>query len=184
MMQVKPANARARSSTGRARPLPAAGVLRAAGRGLVLALAAAAAQAQSGTVWRCVDGSGHAQYTNVKTDTEGGNCTPVVREVSVVQPQAPARAERAAGTPGYPKVDAGTQKSRDDSRRKILEDELVGEQSELAKAKQALAEQEAVRNGNERNYQRVLDRLQPYQDAVAQHERNIDALQKELAAMK
>jgi hypothetical protein len=41
-------------------------------------------------------------------------------------------------------------------------------------------EQEAVREGGEKNYQRVLDRLKPYQDSVQLHERNIDALQKEI----
>ena len=37
-----------------------------------------------------------------------------------------------------------------------------------------------MRTGDEKNYQRVLDRLQPYKDRVAQHERNIQAIQKEL----
>ena len=43
---------------------------------------------------------------------------------------------------------------------------------------------EAIRTGDERNYQRVLDRLQPYKDKVALHERNIEALKKEIGNLK
>jgi hypothetical protein len=41
-----------------------------------------------------------------------------------------------------------------------------------------------VRYGDEQNYQRVLDRLKPFQDAVERHERNIAALRKELASLR
>ena len=47
-----------------------------------------------------------------------------------------------------------------------------------------LAEQEAVRSGDERNYQRVLERLEPFKNKVALHERNIEAIQKELAKVR
>ena len=160
---------------------------------LILCFAAVAAvatsspaRAQAGDVWRCEDGSGRFQYTNVRSDTEGKRCTQVTREVSVVTSPPPVEGRRPGpgGTSGIPNVDPKTQRARDDSRRKILEDELAGEQRALEKAKEALTEQEGVRNGNERNYQRVLDRLQPYQDAVSQHEKNIDALQKEISAVK
>jgi len=109
----------------------------------------------------------------------------VTREVSVVS--APAPAPRAAATPtppNFPKVDKDTQKSRDDGRRRILEDELTTEQKGLTYARSKLAEQEAVRNGDEKNYQRVLDRLKPYQDAVERHERNVTALKRELSALR
>ena len=94
---------------------------------------------------------------------------------------------RAAGTPspaGFPKVDGDTQKARDNDRRKILEQELATEQKNLDQAKKELAEQEAVRTGDERNYQRVIERLQPFKDKVALHERNIEALKKEIGNLK
>ena len=151
----------------------------------VSVVAALPVRAQSGNVWRCMDAAGRPQYTNVKGDTEGRNCTLVTREVSVVQ--NPVAAKPAAMSPGAApgaSVDPRTQRARDDNRRKILTDELATEQHALEKAKEALSEQESIRNGDERNYQRVLDRLQPYQNAVAQHERNVDAIQKELASLK
>jgi DNA polymerase III delta prime subunit len=81
-------------------------------------------------------------------------------------------------------VQDDTQKARDNDRKRILEQELAGEQRSLEQAKKELAEQEAVRLGDERNYQKMLDRLQPYKDRVGQHERNIQAIQKELGALR
>jgi Domain of unknown function (DUF4124) len=151
------------------------------------------AYAQS-TVWRCTEADGRAHYTNIKKETEGKTCQVVTREVSVVSGNplaaAPA-ATRATGTqaatatpPGFPRVDRETQRSRDDGRRKILEDELATEEKSLLDAKTKLTEQESVRLGDEKNYQRVLDRLKPYQEAVERHERNVAALKREMASAK
>lgn len=83
-----------------------------------------------------------------------------------------------------PRVGEDTQKARDDERRRILEQELADETTQLTLAKQQLAAQEATRDGNERNYQRFLERVQPYRDAVATHERNLDAIKREIANLK
>ncbi len=37
-----------------------------------------------------------------------------------------------------------------------------------------------MRSGDERNYARVEERLQPYKDSVETHEKNIEALRREL----
>jgi hypothetical protein len=150
-------------------------------------LVAAAAQAQGqGTVWKCVEADGRPHYTNIKKETEGKQCTVVTKEVSVVPtPSAPAKAAGAEkSSSDFPKVDRDTQKARDASRRRILEEELAAEEKGLVDAKAKLAAQEAVRYGDEQNYQRVLDRLKPFQDAVERHERNITALKKELAGLR
>lgn len=168
-----------------------------------LALAAATCSATGawaqGAVYRCLDENGRPQYTNVRTDTEGKKCTLVTREVSVVPgggAPSGASAPRPAGAPptaaappggspsGFPRVDPNTQRARDDSRRKILDDELAAERRSLEKAKADLTEQQSIRNGDERNYQRVLDRLKPYQDAVERHERNVGAIEKEIGNLR
>jgi hypothetical protein len=144
-----------------------------------------------GTVWKCTDADGRAHYTNIKKDTEGRSCQIVTKEVSVVPAgQTPAQAANrsaAAQTPtpaNFPRVDRETQKARDDGRRRILEDELATEEKSLSDAKARLTEQESVRLGDEKNYQRVLDRLKPYQDAVERHERNVSALRREIANLR
>ena len=97
---------------------------------------------------------------------------------------APESQPKPGASESFPKVDGETQKKRDDERRRILETELANEQEQLEAARQKLAEQEAIRTGDEQNYQRFLDRVQPYRDAVANHERNIEAIRREISNLK
>lgn len=150
-------------------------------RHLPLLIALAAASAQADTLYKCTDDSGHTTYTNQKGAAK--KCAVLSQDQPVSTFSVPPR--RAAATPGdFPRVAADTQKARDNDRRKIIENELATEQKGLEDAKKTLAEQEAVREGGERNYQRVLERLKPYQDNVELHQRNVEALQKELANTK
>ena len=41
-----------------------------------------------------------------------------------------------------------------------------------------------MRYGDERNYARVQERLKPFQETVAMHEKNIASLQQEIANLK
>ena len=132
-------------------------------------------------VFKCVDEEGHVTYTNTKPSAKA-KCSQLSRDQRVST--VPGRATSAPSPAGFPKVDGDTQKARDSDRRKILEQELAAEQKSLEQAKKDLAEQEAIRTGDERNYQRVLDRLQPFKDKVALHERNIEALQKEIRNLR
>ena len=161
----------------------------------ILAVLAGGAWSQTtqNVVFRCVDDAGRPQYTNVRADTVGRQCQVVQKEITVVpsatliKPQLALANERAgtsAVTASGTRVDKETQKGRDSSRRKILEDELIQEQQMLSHAKNALAQQEGVRNADERNYQRVLDRLKPYQEIVDRHSRNVEALNKEIASAR
>jgi hypothetical protein len=148
---------------------------------LVFVLAAPA----RGDTFKCIDANGRATYTNMKEETKGKNCSVVMREISVVPAVPPARSAAANPSPaGFPKVDPATQKNRDGARRRILEEELSGEAKALAQAKTELTEQESIRTGDEKNYQRVLDRLQKYKDEVERHEKNVEALKKELSNAK
>lgn len=149
---------------------------------LLLMLFAGAAQAD--TLYKCTDPAGHTTYTNQKGDAK--NCV-ILSQDKPVSTFAPPPTKPRANTPtpeSFPKVSSETQKGRDSDRRRILEEELASERRSLDGAKRTLAEQEAVREGGERNYQKYLDRLKPLQDSVQLHERNIEALQKELANLK
>ena len=156
--------------------------------GLLLGMAAVTTPAWS-QIFRCVDGDGKITYSNVGAHK---GCKRMQLDTpNTVASSPPART--TGRTPGaaanptpvdFPKVSGDAQKSRDNDRRTILEQELGAEQKSLEQAKKELSEQEAIRQGNEKNYQRVLDRLQPYKDKVAQHERNIEAITKELSKLK
>lgn len=144
-------------------------------------------------VYKCTDPQGRVTYTNDRTLARGCKALDPSQPVSTV-PAAPRRAAPAPRTSapaatnpaavGFPQVSPADQRSRDQSRRQLLEFELASEQAALQAAETALAEQEAVRLGDERNYQKVLDRLQPFRDRVELHKRNLDALRGEIARLR
>jgi len=147
----------------------------------LLSLLAWPAYAQD--IYKC-DVDGRTTYSNVPTT----KCRKLV-----LDPVNLAPAPKAARTPtpgNFPKVDDQTQKSRDGDRRRILETELAAEQKNAEQAKKALAEQEATVLPNERmqgggiSGGKVEERLQPYKDKVALHERNIEAVSKEIANLR
>jgi hypothetical protein len=137
------------------------------------ALCATAAHAQVTEIYKCYDENGRPLYTSDKRDTRGKKCELVSREINVVPaPPAPK---------AFPRESASQRASAKGRQRAILEKELATEQQLLAKAQKDLAEQEAIRTGDERNYARVLERLQPYKDSVETHQKNIEALKRELS---
>jgi septal ring factor EnvC (AmiA/AmiB activator) len=142
-------------------------------------LSAGVCYAQSGGTYRCVDQHGRSTYTNVKEEMAGKKCTVVSREVSVVPAQQPTVQPKIA-----PAAAGSSASSRAVERRKILEEELSDEEKRLGEAREKLAEQQAIRSGDERNYQRVLDRLKPFEDTVEQHEKNIAQLKRELSSIR
>lgn len=148
---------------------------------LLMVVAALLALPAWADVYKCVDDDGHVTYTNTKPSAKT-KCSALSRDQRVST--VPGRAANTPSPPGFPKVDGDTQKARDNDRRKILDQELAAEQKNLDQAKKELAEQEAVRTGDERNYQRVIERLQPFKDKVALHERNLEALKKEIGNLR
>jgi hypothetical protein len=146
---------------------------------------AAPAHAQVTEIYKCLDEGGRPLYTSDKKDTAGKKCELVSREVNVVPAQKlniPPRAapRESVRREAFPKESPSTQASAKERRREILEKELAAEQELLAKARQDLAAQEATRSGDEQNYARVLERLQPFKDNVDLHQKNVEALRREL----
>src|SRR3954468_2871645 len=152
--------------------------------GAALAALAPPAPAQVTEIYKCLDPTGRPLYTSDKKDTEGKKCELVSREINVVPAQRipipRATPRENARRDGFPKETPAAQASAKERQREILEKELAAEQELLAKAKQELADQEATRSGDERNYARVEERLQPYKDTVDLHQKNVEALRREL----
>lgn len=146
---------------------------------LVFFLFTSAVHAQ---IYECVDASGNKRFTNIKAEAKGCRLLDVGPINTIPAPPLPGKS--APGPATFPKVDVETQKKRDGDRRRILEQELANEQKQLAAAQKELADQQAVRLGSERNYQRVLDRLEPYQKKVKVHEDNIESLKRELTNLR
>jgi hypothetical protein len=154
------------------------GVSRALILGMFGAALALPAHAQRTEIFKCVDASGRASYTNDRRETAGKQCEVVTTQINVAPPPKPA-----ASRP-FPRESAAERGNATSRQREILEKELAAEEQDLAKARQALAEQESVRSGDERNYARVLERLQPYKDRIETHEKNVEALKRELSSLR
>jgi len=106
------------------------------------------------------------------------------------------KAPRTATPADFPRVDSATQKQRDDTRRKVLEDELAAEQKALEQAKKDYAEGEAdpetfkttikgkdgkPQTVTRRDVAKFEEKMKKLQENVDLHEKNIQLLQKELA---
>jgi hypothetical protein len=112
---------------------------------------------------KCVDAQGKVTYID-ETAPGAEKCKPITGSTVVVPADKPA----ASPSPVQP------DNSLEQKRQHIADAE-----AKLAQAKQQLAEQEAVREGNERNYARVLERLAPYQAAVEAAEKELERAKAE-----
>ena len=150
---------------------------------LVGALSAGVAHAQPKPqgvteIFKCRAENGQVTYTNDRRQAEKQKCELVTSQINVAPPltKPPPRASS-----NFPRETATQSASARERQREILQKELAAEEAALAKARQTLAEQEGIRTGDERNYARVLERLQPLKDSVENHQKNIAALKRELA---
>lgn len=103
------------------------------------------------------------------------------REAAIGERPAPppaAQKPAAKGPGSFPKESAAERALGKERQREILEKELAAEQQLLAKAKTELAEQ--AMHWSEKRDSAILERVQPYKDNVELHERNIEALKREL----
>lgn len=118
-----------------------------------------------GSMYKCTTRSGNIAYFNV--------------------PGAVASTARTPTPAGFPKVDAGTQKGRDILRNKVLTDELATEEKLLTEARAAYGDGTPPPLPDEKaNAQKYADRLARLRQTVALHEKNIEALKRELAASR
>jgi hypothetical protein len=139
----------------------------------------ACAQAQQvKTLWNCKDPAGRTTLTDQKADTVGKECRVVSEERVTVVPAA--KIKSPANFPRETPAERATSKAK---QRDTLEKELSQEEAMLADARKRLAEQEAIRTGDEKNYAKVVERLKPYKDTVEVHEKNVEALKRELTSL-
>jgi hypothetical protein len=150
---------------------------------LPIALIAASSFAET---CKYVDKDGKIIYSNVSIkNARKITCfQPPPQVAPETPPAAPSAAPAPTSVPDKNRVNPSTQRKRDDERRQILEEELAREQTALAEARRALSEQEAIRSGDERNYERVQQRLKPYQEAIEVHEKNIASIKREMANLR
>jgi hypothetical protein len=155
---------------------------------LLLGLPAAAMLGVPGAqaaICKYLDRDGNVVYSNV-APAKG------FRKLSCdIVDETPRRASTAgsagsAPTPeGFPKVSPDVQRSRDDTRRKILDDELANEEKLLAAARVEYGNGAPQPLPEEKNdAEKYRQRIAKLRQAVTVHERNVDALRKEIATTR
>lgn len=144
---------------------------------LALGSLAMPAHAQVTEIFKCRDARGHWTYTNDRRQAEKEKCELVASQINV-QPAPKASPSRPSNFPRETSIERAAGKGR---QREILHQELASEEQALAQARQALAAQEGIRSGDERNYARVEERLKPFKESVESHQKNIEALRREIA---
>jgi hypothetical protein len=155
-------------------------LLLAASAGLALALSAPAASAAEGSVYYVCPGN---VFTNTITakEADAKGCKAKESQQPTTIPAPKNRAPIAS--PGGPaqRVDASEQKARDADARKILLDELAKAQAQLDALRKQYNDGNPERNGDEKNYQKYLDRTADLKASIARTEADIAAINRELA---
>ena len=150
------------------------------------ALCASSAHAQQ-PVCKYIDPAGNIVFSNLPPDKGMRKISCMSgEEVPKRSGSTAASGVKATPTPGdFPRVDSGTQKGRDDVRRKVLGEELATEEQMLAESRAAYANGAPVPLPEESaNAEKYRERIARYRQAVQLHERNIEALKKELGNTK
>ena len=151
---------------------------------LLLCGLAGVALAQGSTVYRCPGNNFTNSITAKEADAKG--CKPVEGgNVTVVQSpkRAPAATAPAAGGSPQNRVDPADQRARDSDARRILEAELRKEEEALAALQKEYNNGEPERRGDEKNYQKYVDRTADLKASIARKEADIAAIKRELAKL-
>ena len=149
----------------------------------VLCCSAVFAISAQADIYKRVDEEGRVTYSS--TPIKGGKKLHL-EPLPTMPP--PARGRNAEG---FPRVDSETQNRRDDTRRKILEDELATEQKALEDARLRLKEGEespevykTASGQTFRNVAKYEEKVNALQEEVRSHEKNVQAIKTELSNLK
>lgn len=138
------------------------------------------------TVYKCPGNL----YTDSITAKEAAarNCK-TLEGAPVTVIQGPTRRAPAAGSgdsasrPADTKVNPGDQAARDADKRRILETELRREEDRLAALKAEYNNGQPERRGDEKNYQKYLDRTAELKANLERSESDVAALRREIGKL-
>ena len=143
---------------------------------LLFALLCLACGQASAAIYKYLDANGQTVYTS----TPRKGATKLDLDDSDEQTATTKKSsKRNTPTPAdFPKVDSSTQKSRDNDRRKILQDEMATEEKLLQDTRNNLQEYQT------RNPGKQDEKFQALRAESTLHEKNIAALKTELDHIK
>ena len=148
---------------------------------LLCLILAAPAQAE---IYKYVDENGQVTFTDVYKKGAKRIELPGAPAPLPAGGKAPRRASYNPSPADFPRIDAGTQKRRDDIRSQVLQDEIAGERRNAEEARRQLALGERLQPGERATDASYLNRVNKLRTTVQQHEQNIASIQRELANLK
>jgi hypothetical protein len=147
---------------------------------VALSFARPALAADANVTYKC-PGNNYSNTISAKEAKDKG-CTVLENApVTVIQSVKPRAPVAATSGPAGTRVDPADQRARDNDARRILEAELKREEERLATMKAEYNNGEPERQGNEKNYQKYLDRVADMKSAIGRKESDIAALKREIA---
>lgn len=142
------------------------------------------AHAQGAAVYRCPGNNFTNSITAKEADAKG--CK-IVEGGNVTVVQSPKRNGAApassASRPADQRVEPADQRARDSDARRILEAELRKEEEKLSALQKEYNNGEPERRGDEKNYQKYIDRTTELKASIARKEADIAAIKRELAKL-
>lgn len=148
---------------------------------LLCLILAAPAQAE---IYKYVDENGQVTFTDVYRKGAKRIELPGAPTPLSAGNKAPRRASYNPSPADFPRIDAGTQKRRDDIRRQVLQDEIDGERRNADEARRQLVLGERLQPGERANDASYLNRVNKLRASVQQHEQNIVSIQREIANLR
>jgi hypothetical protein len=103
--------------------------------------------------------------------------------IQSVKPRAGTPVPSASRGEGS-RVEASEQRARDTDAKRILETELKKEEEQLAALQKEFNNGEPERRGDEKNYQKYLDRVAEMKASIARKEGDVAALKRELGKLQ
>ncbi len=143
--------------------------------------------AQEKSVYRC-PGNLYTDALSAKEAIAKGcktlEGTPITIIQSPVRPAAKSAASGGGGSnSGGDKVSAQDQKARDADARQILDAELRKEEEALAGLRKEYNNGEPERRGDERNFQKYIDRTNELRNAITRKEADLASIRRELSKL-
>jgi hypothetical protein len=145
------------------------------------AVSALGAETNDGSVMYRCPGNDYKNTISAK-EAEKLGCRKIegapVTIIQMTKPR-PATGSPAAAASGV-RVDPVAQRARDSDARRILEAELKTEEDKLAGMQKDFNNGQPERLGEEKNYQRYVDRVSDMRAAIARKQIDIDAIKREI----
>ena len=146
----------------------------------LLVLAASGAQAAQDIYYRCPNNVFTNTLTLKEADVKGCKAMEAQQPTTIPVPKSCLATVVSPGTAAS-RVEAQEQKSRDTDARKILQDELIKAQAQLDVLQKEYNNGQPERQGNEKNYQKYLDRTAELKAQIERTQSDISAITRELA---